>query len=317
MNWQLLPQFAITGLLSGGPIALLALGIVLVFKSSEIFNFAHGQMLLLGAMATWWFSSDEGLGLPLWAAILAALAVSVLIGLLIERLTLRPMTGQPLLSIILMTLALSQFLQGLTILIFGTTQRNFPVIFSITNPYKITLPFTYNDNPIIVILKQNLVWSFIVAMACVALLVLFFQYTRTGLAMRATAENHETAQSVGIRINQVFGLSWAIAGVIAAIGGILIATASGLDLSLSIVVLTAFPAVLLGGLESIPGAIIGGLVIGLAQGLVGLPNNDFFLGADTAQAIRNSTEIVPYIILLIVLVFRPDGLFGQKRIERI
>ncbi len=317
MNWQLLPQFAMTGLLNGGPIALIALGIVLVFKSSEIFNFAHGQMLLIGAMATWWFSSPEGLGLPLWAAIIAALAVSVLLGLLIERLTLRPMTGQPLLSIILMTLALGQFLQGLTILTFGTTQRNFPVIFSITDPYRITLPFTFNDNPIVVILKQNLVWSFVVAMVCVVVLVLFFQYTRTGLAMRATAEDHETAQSVGIRINQVFGLSWAIAGVIAAIGGVLIATASGLDLSLSIVVLAAFPAVLLGGLESIPGAIVGGLLIGLVQGLVGLPNNDFFLGPEVAQAIRNSTEIVPYVILLIVLVIRPDGLFGQKRIERV
>ncbi len=306
-----------TGLLNGGPIALIALGIVLVFKSSEIFNFAHGQMLLIGAMATWWFSSPEGLGLPLWAAIIAALAVSVLLGLLIERLTLRPMTGQPLLSIILMTLALGQFLQGLTILTFGTTQRNFPVIFSITDPYRITLPFTFNDNPIVVILKQNLVWSFVVAMVCVVVLVLFFQYTRTGLAMRATAEDHETAQSVGIRINQVFGLSWAIAGVIAAIGGVLIATASGLDLSLSIVVLAAFPAVLLGGLESIPGAIVGGLLIGLVQGLVGLPNNDFFLGPEVAQAIRNSTEIVPYVILLIVLVIRPDGLFGQKRIERV
>ncbi len=306
-----------TGLLNGGPIALIALGIVLVFKSSEIFNFAHGQMLLIGAMATWWFSSEDGLGLPLWAAIIAALAVSVLLGLLIERFTLRPMTGQPLLSIILMTLALGQFLQGLTILTFGTTQRNFPVIFSTTNPYKITLPFTYNDNPIIVILKQNLVWSFVVAMICVVVLMIFFQYTRTGLAMRATAENHETAQSVGIRINQVFGLSWAIAGIIAAISGILIATASGLDLSLAFVALAAFPAVLLGGLESIPGAVIGGLIVGLAQGLVGLPNNDFFLGPQVAQAIRNSTEIVPYVLLLIVLVIRPDGLFGQKRIERV
>jgi branched-chain amino acid transport system permease protein len=317
MNWQLLPQFAITGFLNGGPIALIALGIVLIFKSSEIFNFAQGQMLLIGTMATWWFWADDGLGLPLWLAIISAMGVSVLLGLLIERLTLRPMTGQPLLSIILMTLALAQLLQGLTILVFGTIQRNFPVIFNVTNPYKISLPFTYNDNPIIVILKQNLVWSFLVAMICVILLWLFFQYTNTGLAMRATAEDHETAQSVGIRINRVFGISWAIAGVIAAVGGILIATASGLDLSLSIVVLAAFPAVLLGGLESIPGAVVGGLIVGLAQGLVALPNNDFIFGPDMAQAVRNSAAIVPYIILLIVLVIRPDGLFGQKRIERI
>ena len=318
MNWQLLPQFAITGLLNGGPIALIALGIVLIFKSSEVFNFAQGQMLLIGTMATWWFwSPDAGLGLPLWLAIICAMLVSVLLGLLIERLALRPLTGQPLLSIILMTLALAQLLQGLTILVFGTVQRNFPVIFDVTNPYQITLPFTYNDNPMILVLRQNLVWSFVVAMICVTLLWLFFQYTSTGLAMRATAEDHETAQSVGIRINRVFGISWAFAGVIAAVGGILIATASGLDLSLSIVVLAAFPAVLLGGLESIPGAVVGGLIVGLAQGLVALPNSDFIFGADAAQAVRNSAAIVPYVILLIVLLFRPDGLFGQKRIERI
>jgi branched-chain amino acid transport system permease protein len=294
------------------------LGIVLIFKSSEVFNFAHGQMVLIGAMATWWFYSPDGMGLPLWMAVLAALTVSVLLGLMIERFALRPMTGQPLLAIILMTLALGQFLQGLTILVFGTTQRNFPVIFSITDPYRFTVPFvTYNGNNITVILRQNLVWSFVVAMICVAVLMIFFQYTRTGLAMRATAESHETAQSVGIRINRVFGLSWAIAGVIAAISGILIATASGLDLSLSFIALSAFPAVLLGGLESIPGAVVGGLIVGLAQGLVGLPNNSFFLGPEAAQAIRNSAEIVPYVLLLIVLMIRPDGLFGQKRIERI
>ncbi len=317
MNWQLLPQFAITGILNGGPVALIALGIVLIFKSSEIFNFAHGQMLLIGTMSTWWFAAEEGMGLPLWLAVICAMGVSVLLGLLIERVTLRPMTGQPLLSIILMTLALGQVLQGLTILTFGTTQRNFPVFFSITDPYKLSLPFQYNGNPIVVILRQNLVWTFVIAIICVVVLWLFFQFTHTGLSMRATAEDHETAQSVGIRINRVFGISWAIAGLIATIGGILIATASGLDLSLSIVALIAFPAVLLGGLESIPGAVIGGLLIGLVQGLVALPTNDFFLGPAVAQAIRNSTEIVPYIILLIVLVIRPDGLFGQKRIERI
>jgi branched-chain amino acid transport system permease protein len=187
----------------------------------------------------------------------------------------------------------------------------------VTDPYKITLPFTYNDNNITVILRQNLVWSFVIAMVCVLLLWLFFQFTNTGLAMRATAEDHETAQSVGIRINRVFGISWAIAGIIATVAGILVATASGLDLSLAIVVLAAFPAVLLGGLESIPGAVVGGLLIGLAQGLVALPNNDFIFGPEAAQAVRNSVVIVPYVILLIVLLVRPDGLFGQKRIERI
>ncbi len=306
MNWQLLPQFAISGLLAGGPIALMALGIVLIFKSSYIFNFAQGQLLLMGALLTWWLAVD--IGLPLWLSILLAIAISAVLGLLIERFTLRPLTGQPLLTIILMTLGLSQVLQGLALLLFGGTQRNFPQIFSTANPYRITTPFTHEGNPIIVILKQNLVWSFVVAILGVIVIGALFRFTRTGLAMRGASEDHELAQSIGLRIQRIFGMSWALAAAVAAIGGVLLATSSGLDVSLSIVVLAAFPAVLLGGLESIPGTIVGGLIIGLAQGIA---------KASTTQIVRNSAEIMPYVVLLVVLLFRPEGLFGQKRIERI
>lgn len=306
MNWQLLPQFAVSGLLAAGPIALTALGLVLVFKSSYIFNFAHGQLLLLGALITWWFSVERGF--PLWLSIVLALALAALLGLLIERLALRPMTGQPLLSIILMTLGLSQALQGLALLLFGGAQRNFPQMFSAANPYKIVTPLIYNDKPITLILKQNLVWSFGVAMLGVILIGAFFQFTRTGLAMRGVSEDHELAQSLGLRIHRIFGLSWALAGMAATTAGILLATSSGLDLSLGVVVLAAFPVVLLGGLESIPGAIVGGLIIGLSQGIV---------SASKVQWVRGTTEIMPYVVLLIVLLLRPEGLFGQKRIERI
>ena len=306
MNWHLVPQFAITGLLVGGPIALNALGLVLIFKSSYIFNFAHGQMLLVGTLITWWLSVE--IGLPLGLAALLALALSALLGLAIERLALRPMTGQPLLSIILMTLALSQVLQGLALLLFGGVQRNFPHIFSAADPYRVTTPFSFNDQPVVVILKQNLVWSFVVAVLGVLLIGAFFRFTRTGLAMRGTSEDHELAQSVGLSINRVFGLSWALAGIVATVAGILLATSSGLDLSLPVVVLAAFPAVLLGGLDSIPGALIGGLIIGLSQGLV---------SASQSPMVRNAAEIMPYVVLLIVLLIRPEGLFGQKRIERI
>jgi branched-chain amino acid transport system permease protein len=306
VNWQLVPQFAISGLLAGGPIALTALGLVLIFKSSYIFNFAQGQMLLIGALITWWLSVE--LGLPLWLAILLALLFSALMGLAIERLALRPMTGQPLLSIILMTLALSQVLQGLALLFFGGVQRNFPRIFSAADPYRITTPFVFNGEPILVILKQNLTWSFIVAVAGVLLIGAFFRFTRTGLSMRGTSEDHELAQSIGIRIQRVFGLSWALAGVVATVAGVLLATSSGLDISLSVVVLAAFPAVLLGGLDSIPGTLVGGLIIGLSAGLV---------SASKVPIVRNAAEIMPYVVLLIVLVLRPEGLFGQRRIERI
>ncbi len=306
MNWQLLPQFATTGLLAGGPIALTALGIVLIFKSSYIFNFAHGQLLLMGTLFTWWFAVEKGLPLP--AAIGLALILSAGLGLLIERVALRPMTGQPLLAIILMTLALSQVLQGLALLLFGGTQRNFPQMFSAANPYKIVLPLTYNGKPMLIIIKQNLFWSSVIAILGVIAIGAFFKFTETGLAMRATSEDHELAQSVGLRIDRIFGISWALAGVVATVAGVLMATASGLDMSLSVVALAAFPAVLLGGLESIPGALVGGLIIGLSQGLV---------SASKVQFIRNAAEIMPYVVLMLVLLIRPEGLFGQKRIERI
>ncbi len=306
MNWQLLPQFAMTGLLAGGPLALTALGIVLIFKATYIFNFAQGQMLLIGTLVTWWFAIQ--LGLPLWLSILLALILAAALGLLIERLALRPMTGQPLLSIILMTLGLSQLLQGLALLFFGGVQRNFPQIFSTANPYKITTPFLYNGNQIVIILKQNLVWSFVIAILSVLIISAYFRFTRSGLTMRGTSEDHELAQSIGIHINRVFGLSWALAGVVATAAGVLLATSSGLDLSLSVVVLAAFPVVLLGGLDSIPGTIVGGLIIGLSEGLV---------AAAKTPIVRDMAEIVPYLVLLIVLLIRPEGLFGQKRIERI
>jgi branched-chain amino acid transport system permease protein len=298
MNWQLLPQFVVTGLLLGGPLALNALGIVLIFKSTYIFNFAQGQMLLLGALTTWWFAVVQGF--PLWISIILALILSAILGFLIERFTLRPLTGQHLLVIILMTLGLSQVLQGLALLLFGSVQRNFPQIFSTTAPYKIITPFIFNDNNITIILKQNLVWSFAIAILGVLLISALFRFTRMG--------DHELAQSIGININRMFGISWALAGIVATTAGILLATSSGLDMSLSVVVLAAFPVVLLGGLDSIPGTIVGGLIIGVSMGIV---------SASKVPIVRDMAEIVPYILLLIVLLIRPEGLFGQKRIERI
>jgi branched-chain amino acid transport system permease protein len=311
MNWPLVPQQIATGILNGGIIALIALGIVLIFKSSEVFNFAQGQLVMLGAFVTWWFAgaSEDGteiFNLPLWAALLMALIVMAGLGLFIERLALRPMTGQPLLSIILMTLGLAAFLDGLTAITFGIEPKNnFPAPYSPSDVISINFAGAFNDT---IILKKTLVAAFVVAMIGTLLLMLFFRLTRTGLAMRATAEDHELARSVGIKVPRIFGFSWAIAGVIATLGGVLLASQVGASLNLATVVLVAFPAVLLGGLDSFPGAIIGGIIVGLVTALT-----------QTAKAVevRNAAEIAPYILLLIVLIIRPEGLFGQKRIERI
>ena len=311
MNWPLVPQQIATGILNGGIIALIALGIVLIFKSSEVFNFAQGQLVMVGAYVTWWFaggneSGTEIFNLPLWAAVLLAVIVMAFLGLLIERLALRPMTGQPLLSIVLMTLGLAAFLDGMTALTFGIAPKNnFPAPFSPSDVFRIPFPGAFNDT---IILKKTLVAAFIIAMLATVAFMLFFRLTRTGLAMRATAEDHELARSVGIKVQRVFGLSWAIAGIIATLGGVLLASQVGVSLSLSTVVLVAFPAVLLGGLDSFPGAIVGGIIIGLVAALA---------QASKVIEVRNAAEIVPYVLLLIVLIIRPEGLFGQKRIERI
>ena len=311
MNWPLVPQQIATGILNGGIIALIALGIVLIFKSSEVFNFAQGQLVMLGAYVTWWFtggseSGAEIFNLPLWAAVLLAIIVMAFVGLFIERLALRPMTGQPLLSIVLMTLGLAAFLDSLTALTFGIEPKNnFPAPFSPSDVFRIPFPGAFNDT---IILKKTLVAAFIVAVLAMVAFMLFFRLTRTGLAMRATAEDHELARSVGIKVPHIFGLSWAIAGIIATLGGVLLASQVGVSLSLSTVVLIAFPAVLLGGLDSFPGAIVGGIIVGLVAALA---------QASKVIEVRNAAEIAPYILLLIVLVIRPEGLFGQKRIERI
>ena len=260
MNWVLVPQQLINGLLNGGTLALIALGIVLIFKSSEVFNFAHGHMVMVGAYMTWWFAVEPGddgvgFGFPFWIAAILALLVAILVGLLIERIVLRPMTGQPLLSIMLVTLGLAQLFEGVTTVFFGTEPKsNFPAPFAPTDVWVIPVP-PVNGTSIVFLDVLRVPYArlsaFVVALAAAAIFIAFFQYTNIGLSMRATSENHELAQSVGIRVNRVFGISWAIAGIIATLGGVLLATISGVSLNIFTVALIAFPAILLGGLESL------------------------------------------------------------------
>ncbi len=311
MNWPLVPQQFATGILNGGILALIALGIVLIFKSSEVFNFAQGHMLMLGAYITWWLSGGNQTGdeLVSFHPVIAfglAMVIAVGLGFLIERLALRPMSGQPLLSIVLMTLGLALFLEGVVSILFGVTpSAHFPTPFPPSDAFRIPFPGAFNG---IIILKKTLMVAFVMAMLSAAGFALFFNFTKAGLSMRATAEDHELARSMGLNVPRIFGLSWAIAGVIATIGGVLLAMLVGANLNLSTVVLVAFPVILLGGLDSFPGAIVGGLAVGLVQELV---------KASSYIEIRNSSEIAPYVLLLIVLLIRPEGLFGQKRIERI
>jgi branched-chain amino acid transport system permease protein len=216
------------------------------------------------------------------------------------------MTGQPLLSIILMTLGLALLIEGLVSILFGIQPKpNFPAPIGRTEVFKIPFPYAFQET---IFVSKLLVIVFVVAVFFSIGFALFFKFTRAGLSMRATSEDHELARSTGINVPRIFGLSWGVAGIVATAGGILLAMLKGASLTLSTVVLVAFPAILLGGLESLTGAMIGGIAVGLAQEMV---------AASKLIEIRNSKEIAPYVLLLIVLIFRPEGLFGQKRIERI
>ena len=318
MNWLLVPQKLIDGTLQGGVLALIAIGIVLIYRSSEIFNFAQGHMLMIGAYLTWMFAQmvgnfTETKAIVLTISILLALVCAVILGYIIERVALRPMTGQPLLSIILMTLGLAQLFEGFVLLGFGVEPlQGFPTVYSAADSWIMKIA-PRADGTSIVFLNQLAVpkarfLAFCIALITCILLILYFRYTDTGLSMRATSENHELARSVGIKVPRVFGLSWAIAGIIATLGGILLASISGVSTSLALVAFAAFPAILLGGLESFAGAMLGGVLIGLTQALV---------QASKLVEVRNGFDIAPYVLLLIVLVFIPEGLFGEERIERI
>ena len=287
-------QFCINGILVGGVYALLALGIVLIYKATRVFNFAVGEMLTLGGFVLYFFMTL--FKCPVWIGLPLAFLAALLIGLGIERLTLRPLIGQPILAAIMATLALSLILRGIIYITFGSPTVPFP---SKILPQKTVLLGE-------MFFPLDLVSTFFIAMLVFILLSLFFKFTKTGMFMRATAESHETAQATGIQVERIFGITWGIASLTATIGGILLADRIGLGLSsLPGLALKAFPAVLFGGLESIGGAIIGGIVIGILESLVGGYVDPKF------------SEITPYIVLLIILLFRPEGLFGLKRIERI
>lgn len=285
-------QFLTTGILVGGIYALIALGLVLIYKSSSIFNFAQGDLVMLGAFVMW--SLLREMGMPVLVALPLALAVAWLTGVIIERLALRPLIGQPILSTVMITLALSYFLKGFCILVWTANRREFPELIP-------TAPLHIGG----IVLSQQLLWSFGISIVAFTILALFFQYSRTGLLMRATAEDHQVAQSMGINVKRVFALSWSIAAMVATLGGLLLGSINGVDPTLGIIGLKAFPAVLVGGLDSVPGALIGGIIVGVVESLA-------------AGFVEPSLgEIAPFLVLLLILIIKPDGLFGLKRIERV
>jgi branched-chain amino acid transport system permease protein len=277
--------------------ALIAIGFVIILKCSEVFNIAQGHFVLIGGYLGYTFLVT--LSLPIWAALGLAIATAVVMGLLIERLTLRPLVGQPILATIMVTIALATILGGLATLIWGAEYK----------AYHGLLPTITLKVGAISIPSESLI-GLIVSTATVVILMLFFRYTKIGLAMRATAEDLQVVQSVGIKATTVYAVSWVISSVVGVIGGILLGGVSGANMELAEVGLKAFAVVLLGGVNSIGGAIVGGIILGMLENVAAGYLDPLLPGGGLAK-------VFPFFVMIIVLIFRPYGLFGLVRIERI
>ena len=290
-------QMLINGILTGGVYALMALAIVIIYKSSSIFNFAHGPLVALSAFLFW--QLIVAWKIPFWLALPVLTVCIGMLAFLIQRLVLQPLTGQPLMAAVMATIALGELFSGAAVLFWPGPGRLLPDIVSAARIHL---------GP--VVLSSESILNFTVCVVCFFVFVLFFQKTRIGLAMRGTAEDHTLAQSEGIRVNFIFVVSWFVAILVAAVGGILMSSLYGVSFqSLNGLGMKALAVVILGGMESILGALTGGLIIGLAEAF-GSAYLDPYVGG-------GFSEVAPYIVLLVTLVLKPYGLFGYRRIERV
>lgn len=287
-------QFFLSGLSMGSIYSLVALGFVLIYKSTSILNLAQGEFLMVGAYIC--LSMTIDFGLNFYASFAVTMVFSVGLGMAVERLILRPLIGEPIISVIMVTLGLTYVLRGLVIMIWGNDIRQFNV---------------FPDSPLDlwgVKLSYLYLWSMGVSFFLLTFFALFFKYARTGIFMRAVADHQTAAQSMGISVKRIFAISWCIAAVVSSIGGILVGNIAGVGVDLSYIGLKVLPAVIFGGLDSILGAIIGGLIVGVLE----------FLSAGYLDPyIPAINEVFPFIILVLVLMVKPYGLFGTEEIERV
>ena len=296
MNWELLFQLIINGLIIGTLYGVVAACFVLIYKATQVINFAQGDFVYLGAAVCWSFVVSWQI--PFWFAFPLTFVFMALFGFLVQRVLLKPMIGEPLISVIMLTIGISLVLQKLLTWIYTATPLSFPQVFS-TQQVDIG-PLT---------IESAYLMSMAISLFIMVAFYLFFKYSRYGLAMRATAFNQQTAQSLGISVNNVFTMSWIIASVVSALAGVVIGIVNGVSPALAFVGIKVFPVVILGGLDSIVGSIIGGLIIGVLENLAEFMDSQIF-------QIGNMYAIAPFWILIIILMIKPYGLFGTKDIER-
>jgi len=293
-------EVLVGGLLAGVMYSLVALGFVLIYKASGVFNFAQGAMVFFAALS--YVGLQEKFGLPPWAAFVVALGMMVALGVLTERIVLRQLVNQPQIALFMATIGLAFFIEGLSQLLWGTEVR--------------PLSLGIKDEPIPMLLEKfNMVVSkFDVAAALVAgvlvsLLAVFFNRTRIGRALRAVADDHQAALAVGIPLKQIWAIVWSVAGFVALVAGLMWGARNGVQFALTFVALKALPVLILGGFESIAGAIVGGLIVGASEKLA-----EVYLGGMVGGGIEGWFA---YVMALLFLLIRPEGLFGEKHIDRV
>ncbi len=299
-------ETVIYGLIVGAVYGVVALGFVLIYKSSAVLTLAQGSLLMLGGFITLsvYQFLPQGVGFFI-VAVLITMVIATLMGYGIERLALRPLIGEPLISVIMMTIGLNVLLHGIGYAIWGS--GNFPY------PENI-IPAGF-ANVLGTPISYKYIFSLIIAAISLVLFSLFFQFTRSGIAMRATADDQLASQSLGISVKRIFGDAWAIACMTAAIGGIIIGFLIGLNsYNTPLLGFKVLPVVLLGGLDSIPGAIVGGLIVGLTENLAGAYLDPILYAAGWGGGMK---DLFPYVLIMIILMVKPYGLFGWVRIERI
>ena len=286
----------VNGLMIGSMYALVALGFVLIYKATSVVNFAQGELVMFGGYIAAALVSLYHL--PLAVALPVLLGTMVALGFVLERGVLRPMVGQAVISVVMVTIGLAQVFQGAAAMLWGAQTKNIPLPIRL-EPYVIWEIYVSPIN----LLAALISGAFLVAFAW------FFRRSRMGIAMRAVANDQQAAMAVGINVRLVFALSWAIAGLTAAIGGVMWGSMLGVDTQLALIGLKVFPAVILGGLDSVPGAVVGGLIIGgvesVAAGYV-----DPYVGGGTK-------DFLPYVLMILALMIRPYGFFGREIIERV
>ena len=293
-------QLLFSGLALGAVYALVALGFVVIYRSSQVFNFAQGELLTVGAFVMVVLSK---LGVPWGFSLLGAMVITGLLGSALERGLLRPLVGRPVFVTIIVTIFISMILRAITIIVFGTETRG--------------MPTPWDSMASVEIFGASLLWNSLGAMiGCVLALLAFFlmmSRTRMGIAMRATASDQETAMALGIPVGRVLAATWFVAGATAALGGVFLGMFTrSVDAHMGFIALRAFPAVIVGGLDSVGGTVAAGLVLGvlevLAQGYVNPHLGSFG---------HNFHTVFPYVVMILFLVVRPYGLFGTEEVERV